>query len=275
MDQKPPRTPRKSLTRSQLEAAEAVELLGLLQTITADGRLLDEEIKALRDWLSQNANSELPAVIHLRDAVETALADGRVSDEERTWLHETVETVLPREERSVAAMRRREAKADERAAAAQAKLDARELAQKSKPLTRFDFMVAGVLHEGRAEVVRKYCREDDAVFLVREPSNRHSRNAILLRLQSGHDIGYVPESDAVRLAPLLDGGALQSASVKKVLHGRQAPVPVVWGELFAADAPVQHAVKKSDLPRAVVSHRSGCLSLLVLIAAAGVLGLLA
>jgi hypothetical protein len=56
-----PETPRKSLTKSQLETAEAVELLALLQTVTEDGRVLEDEIAALRQWLDDNASSELPA----------------------------------------------------------------------------------------------------------------------------------------------------------------------------------------------------------------------
>lgn len=275
MEQSRSRQPRKSLTRSQLETAEAVELLALLQTVTADGRLLDEEIEGVREWLAQNAASDLPAVAHLRDAVEAVLEDGRVSDEERVWLQQAVETVLPREDRSIAAMRRREAKADERAAAAKAKEEARELARQSRPIARFDFMVAGVLHENRGETVKRHCREEDPAFLIREPSNRYSANAILVRLSTGHDIGYVPESDAARLAPLLDSGALQSASIKKVLRGRRAPTPVVWGELYSADAPVEHAVAQADMPEQVQAGRAGCLSILVFLAAAAGWGLFA
>lgn len=267
MAEKPTREPRKSLTRSQLETPEALDLLALLQTVTEDGRLLDEEISALKEWLDENSESQLPAVAHLRGAVETVLEDGRVSEEERVWLQQAIETVLPREDRSLAAMRRREAKADDRAAAAEEKAEAREMARKSRPVTRFDFMVAGVMHEGRGAIVQKECGVDTPVFLVREPSNRYSPNAVLVRLPSGRDVGYVPEADAARLAPMLDQGALQSASVKKVLRGGKVPTPVVWGELFAADAPVGHAVGPTGVP-AQLSRRSGCVSGVVLAAAA-------
>lgn len=47
MDETKKRIPRKSLTKKQLEEPEALELLALLQSITADGRLLDEEIASL------------------------------------------------------------------------------------------------------------------------------------------------------------------------------------------------------------------------------------
>jgi hypothetical protein len=86
------------------------------------------------------------------------------------------------------------------------------------------------------------------VFLVREPDNKHSRNAIALRLKDGLDIGYVPEADAVYLAPLLDKGSLQFASVKKVLTGGRAPIPVVWGELYNPDAPLPDASRPDQVP---------------------------
>jgi hypothetical protein len=160
-------------------------------------------------------------------------------------LQKTIETVMPSEERGVAQMRRREAAADDRAeeaqVRAQARAEAKEAAQRRRPVARFDFMVAGVQHEGRGAAVRNHCRADDFVELVRERGNRYSRNAILVRLQTGEDIGYVPEFEAERLARFLDDGSLQSASVKKILSGRRAPIPVVWGELYGQDSGVSHA----------------------------------
>jgi hypothetical protein len=99
-------------------------------------------------------------------------------------------------------------------------------------------MVAGVHYEGRAETVRAHCCDGDAVWLVRELRNRFSRNATLIRLENGLTIGYVPESEAVRLAPILDQGSRQAASIKKILTGGRAPIPVIWGRLYAPDAPV-------------------------------------
>lgn len=236
MQQKGPRTPRKSLTQAELAEPEAIELLSFLQTVTEDGRVLDEEIEALDEWLLQNAGSTLPAVAYLRESVEAVLEDGRITAEERVWLQKAVETVMPREDRKFAAMRRREAKADDRRDAADETSLANEAAKMGRPLARFEFMVAGVLHNGRADIVCSHCRVEDEVFLAREPGNPYSSNAILVRLPKGFDLGYVPETEAVRLARLLDKGALQSASVKKVLSGRRAPVPVIWGELYPSDA---------------------------------------
>ncbi len=179
MDEKKPKAARESLTKGQLEGPEAIEFLALLQTVTEDGRILDEEVAALNEWLSHNRDSAITGVVYLRESVEAVLEDGRVSEAERAWLQTAIETVMPQEERSVATMRRREAKADDRAAQAEATADAREQAKKDRPINRFDFMVAGAQHEGRAVVIQAHCQVVDDVFLVREPNNKFSRHAIL------------------------------------------------------------------------------------------------
>lgn len=238
------RSQRLSLTPKQLSQPEALELLSLLNTATADGRLQDEEVLALQRWLETHSQSTLPAVVYLRNVVQQVLADRRISEEERKWLQRTIERVLPRQERELAIVRRREA-----AAAAKAKeKEEQEKKLKAKPITTFDFMVAGVAYEGRAEIIRHYCQVGDVVFLVREPTNPFSPNAIKIRLKQGFDIGYVPEVEAKRLAPVLDRGALQSAEIKKILSGGIRPIPVVWGELYEPDANLPDAVAPSQIP---------------------------
>jgi hypothetical protein len=231
--------------------------LQLLQTITEDGRVLDLEIQSLKEWLAEHGDSTLPGVEYLRDTVEEVLRDGRVSDEERKWLQSAIEIVMPREERSVAGMRRREALAEDRTERKAAEEAAREQTRLNRPIARFDFMVAGVTHEGRAAVVTKYCRAGDEIFLVREPGNRFSRNAILVRLGNGMDIGYVPETEAQQLASSLDSGALQSTTIKKVLAGRKAPIPVIWGELYDSGATFEDARPMSDAPAPTKPTASG------------------
>ena len=97
------------MTRAQLLEPEALDLLALLQTVTSDGRLLNQEIRAIDDWLADHAASTMPAVAYLRTAVQTVLHDCRVTADERAWLQTAVETVLPREERQIAVRRRRAA----------------------------------------------------------------------------------------------------------------------------------------------------------------------
>jgi hypothetical protein len=233
--------PRPALTRRQLLDSDALDLLALLQTVTFDGRLLNHEIRAIDDWLADHVESTLPAVTYLRAAVRAVMEDCRVTSEERAWLQTAIETVLPREERQVAVARRREAEANAgRQLSAQQELQ-REFARLCRPVATFDFMVAGAAYDGRPAVIEAHVHEGDAVLLVRQHDNQYSPNAILIRLKNGLDIGYVPEGDAAYLAPQLDRGAVQSAQVKKVLTGGRGPIPVVWGELYQAEAPAPEA----------------------------------
>jgi hypothetical protein len=248
MDESTGRSPRKSLTKKQLEDPVALDLLALLQTVTSDGKLLEPEVLQLKQWLDDQKASSIPAIVHLRESVEAVLADGRVTDEERAWLQKAVETVLPREQRELAALRRREAVADKRRETAAEKERQAEIKRRSQPVAGFDFMVAGVHYEDRASIIKRFVKQGDTVFLAREPANQYSPNATVVRLQNGYEIGFVPETDAVYLASLLDKGALQSAEVKKVLHGSTVPIPVIWGELYEPAAPVPEAVKASQIP---------------------------
>jgi hypothetical protein len=101
MDNPNERTPRKSLTKKQLEDPMALDLLALLQTMTFDGKILEPEIALLNQWLDDHKTSSIPGIAYLRESVQTVLADGRVTDQERAWLQKAVETVLPKEEREI------------------------------------------------------------------------------------------------------------------------------------------------------------------------------
>jgi hypothetical protein len=240
--------PRSSLTRAQLLEPEALDLLALLQTITSDGRLLNPEIRAIDDWLADHSASTLPAVAYLRTAVKAVLEDCRVTAEERAWLQTAIETVLPREERQIAVLRRRDAAADAGQRTATQRALQAELARLCRPIASFDFMVAGVLYDGRSLIIESHVREGDGVFLVRQPNNQHSPNATLIRLRNGLDIGYTPEADAQYLAPLLDKGAIQAAQVKKILTGSRGPIPVVWGELYRSESAAPEVTAASGVP---------------------------
>ena len=99
-------------------------------------------------------------------------------------------------------------------------------------------MVAGVRFEGRAMVISKFVRDGNAIALVRDRNNQFSPNAIEVRIETGHMIGFMPEIDACVLAPLLDQGAKYKAWVKKVLVYGRVPVPVVVAQLYGADYPL-------------------------------------
>src|SRR5688500_13252048 len=87
--------PRTSLTPAQRRTAAGAELINLCQAYTQDGHLADEEIAALRDWLAENLNSDLPALDFLTTTIEHILADAAVTSAERVALYKAIEKVLP------------------------------------------------------------------------------------------------------------------------------------------------------------------------------------
>jgi len=186
-------------------------------------------------------------VQHLFFAVENVLEDGRITDLERDYLQKAVESVLPREQREVAVLRRRERAAEDKKLKAEEKAKQIENERKSRPIAGFDFMVAGVMHEGRATIVRLFANTGNPVYLVRDPQNIYSRNAIEVRLANNEQIGYVPETEAVRLAPILDQGGKQTATIKKIIEGRRALIPVILGEVYSDDSPLPDILTQEQI----------------------------
>jgi HIRAN domain len=104
-------------------------------------------------------------------------------------------------------------------------------------------MVAGTLHEGRLDTIRENLREDQRVFLVREPDNAYDKNAVRIDVARGGapiqrsetsfslqciDIGYVPREVAAEVAPLLDAGFKQVAVCSKLLRrAARGPIPII------------------------------------------------
>ncbi len=261
---------RISITKLQRRTAAAVELIALCQTITADGRLADDEIVAFKQWLTDNEHVDLPAKDFLALTVTKILSDGTVTDEERDDLYAAIETALPLDVRADVRARRRagqdadrEQRRIERNAAHAA---AREARMRDTPLETWDFMVAGSLYEGRPAVIERYARVGDPVYLARDPANRFSANAIEIRLPNGMQIGFVPETDARDMAPELDSGCPHRAYLKKILAGRRAPIPVVVASLYhpeAAQCPglvLQHQVPAKASPAATAHDRSAAAS---------------
>jgi len=211
----PHRTRRISLTKAQLRTKLGAELLSLCESVTADGKLATEEAEGLREWLDEADAAELPAASYLREVVERVLADGQITPEECREVYRAVEAVLPPEVRRKATAARREAEAAEREAAKAVREQEREERRRNVPIASANFMVAGVRHQGRGEIIARYANVGDPVRLVRDRSNRHSRFAIAVLLENGKQIGFVPEEDAQYLAPLLDQGAKCAAWMTK------------------------------------------------------------
>jgi hypothetical protein len=224
----------------------------LCQTMTADGRLGDEEVITLRDWLATHRESDLPAIAFLTTTAEMILADGKVTPAERLALYEAIETVLPPDIRvSVKGARvtaDRIAKNEHRIA-----LEAeREELARDFAIETWDFPVAGVRFEGRVDVSRRYAQEGDVAYLIRDRHNRQSRHAIEVRLSNGMQVGFVPEEHAVDIAPLLDGGYRHGATIKRLWtwEGGDIPIPIIVASIFKPDATRRDALLERDVPAA-------------------------
>jgi HIRAN domain-containing protein len=250
--EQPDRKRRTSITKLQRQTAVAADLISLCQTVTEDGRLEDQEIAALRQWLDENRGTDLPAVAFLFETVERILADGKVTADEQQELYRAIETVLPPDIReSVRGTRlsgERAAKQEVREQKEAARQAQREAQARNSPVESWDFMVAGVRYEGRAEVISRFAEPGDTAFLVRDRANGFSRNAVEVRLSNGMQAGYVPEQHAVDLAPLLDSGHKHGAYIKKILTGGRAPIPVVVASLYSAEADRPDAISEQYVP---------------------------
>ena len=249
---------RLSLTKLQRQSAAGAELLSLCQTITEDGSVSEDEVASLRAWLEQNAATDLPAHQFLAETVQRIIADGKVTAEERDELYAALETVLPPDIRgSVRAKRRTREEAEKQALRAER--------DRKHPVGTWDFMVAGVRHEGRAAIVARHASAGQRAFVVRDRANRFSRNAVEVRLENGMCVGYVPEEYAGEMAPLLDDGCPHMAVIKKILTGGSAPIPVIIANLYRADSGVSGLVAEGTVPSAPA--RAGCLGVLALLVA--------
>jgi hypothetical protein len=173
--------------------------------------------------------------------LDVILKDGIVTDDELALLHDAVLRVLPVDLRSIATFRRRERKAALREEARQRKEDEknrqREDRERNAPLARADFMVAGATIGSERRKACASCSEGEPVLLVREPSNPHDSNAIQVRTDSGRMLGYVPREEAEFYAELMDDGAKQSFSIKKVIETSSGRIiPVVYGAFYRPEA---------------------------------------
>jgi hypothetical protein len=251
------RNKRIAISKADRETAIGLELLSLCQTITEDGRILDDEVNGLQAWLEENKHVDLPAIEALRVCVSEILADRVISDAERLQLQKLIERILPPDLRSYAVLKRRQLSDEAKAAAAEVRKQARlareenrEDRERDQAVERFDFMVAGVAYEGRGPVIARHAHEGMTAYLIRDRANRYSPNAIEVRLRNGTHIGYVPEESAVELAPYFDSGCRSSATIKRLLTKTRTgyPIPVIKGDIFGADARVPGAVSEAEVP---------------------------
>ncbi|HEX9671303.1 MAG TPA: HIRAN domain-containing protein [Thermoanaerobaculia bacterium] len=240
------------MSKRQRVTLEGAQLLSLCQSVTEDGSLADEEIVALKEWLIENRSADLPSISFLTTTVEKILADGTVTKEERDGLYRAIETVLLPELRRGAMSKRRAVQEEERSKRRQKRVAEeereREERQRNRPLGSWNFMVAGVRHEGRPALIQRFVSEDDDAFLARDRGNQFSRNAVEIRTRGGIQVGYVPEDYALEIAPLLDQGYRHEAFFTKVLTGGRSPIPVVQAYVYRPDATVKEAVLPAEVP---------------------------
>lgn len=234
-----PSKPRTSLTAKQLQADTGMQLLAICQSVTSDGRLSDEEVHELRQWISDNQEHDLPAIQHLASTLEEVLLDGIITEGERQTVYKAIEAVLPPEHRRIATDLRRQAQAEDKAEEKATAAARREEDRKQKTQNKgrsFNFMVAGTRYEGRDSIIEDSVNAGDAVYLRRDYNNKYSRHAIAVLTTDGEQIGFVPEDLAVTIAPLVDQLWHQKASITKLLTRGRSPIPVVQLQMFCPEA---------------------------------------
>ena len=271
MDMPIPKGTHVKLNKEQRETAEGLELIHLLQSITQDGKFTAEEIKELTKWLRRNKESPLPAISFLTETVDAVIADGKVTRDEQETLYKAVERVLPKELTALAKENRTAIRERNKEIAEAEKAEAREQREQerakakaerhlNKKIGHYNFMVAGTRYDGRPKRIRAHAEEGLEIVVVREPTNRHSRNACRLFIADGMvEIGYVPERDnwgenpAASLSQELDSGCKYQATIYKMLTGGYSPIPVVVVETFDKDA----TLAGLRVPTGVAGRRAG------------------
>ena len=272
-DQSPKR--QIALRKGATKEGIAAELLMLLETITADGKIDDREASELQAWLSANHDADLPAISFLLTTLTQIMADGVITPEERKTLHRAVERVLPVELRAEAKNRHLASEAEEKTAIAALAEGDRAAANANRRITSANFMVAGVTYENRAHTIDSFLEIGQAIQLWREPQNPYDAFAIALHIDQG-SIGYVPRDEARRLAGWLDAGAAYEARCTRILNGRLAPIPVIQvflrrvnglpespARIYSTTPPegaTSRRMSKSGVPQTATG--SGCLSCL-------------
>jgi hypothetical protein len=97
-NKRPKKGPRVTLTKKNIESDVGAELLRILEGITEDGELSDEEIAKLKKWLDNIPSDEnMYAISFLKEMITDALQDGFIDQEERDQIHYGILRTLPKE----------------------------------------------------------------------------------------------------------------------------------------------------------------------------------
>ncbi len=250
------RMARLSLTRKQTETGPGLELLHILEEISAHGKISAEQVVRLHDWLAGYPDANLPAVAFLAKLIEEIVAHNTPG--ERAALQLAIERLLPVERRDIVRARRRGLEEAEKAAAKEARLAEREAArqvrERNRPVSQFNFMVAGASYEGRWKIIDAHVSVNGLVYLVREPDNPVDRNAVAIRLANGLQIGYAPRDYAAPITQLLNAGFRQRAWCSKLLTRTAFAIPVIEAAFYNRDATIEGAVVPESLPQRPASQ---------------------
>ena len=214
-----------SSSGKQRASEAALELVEICNTMTHDGRILDESIAELRDWARHYADLELMNRPVVRRTINKIFQTGQISDAERSELYLNIDKLLPRELQQ----------------ALRGKRGAPEPADRARGLSieAYDFVVSETHYEDRTTAIVRYASQGDDLLLMRDPDNACSPNAIVLRLPSGFDVGFVPEYSARSLAQYLDAGYPYRARIRRILPGRVAPILIVSTDVYPSDTSVE------------------------------------
>ena len=263
---------RLSLSKQDLTAVAAAELIELLDRITADGKITLEEATELREWLASSDQLDIPGITYLRGIIDAVLADGHLSQDEHKELFRAVEKVLPPELRGEAKERRRVFEVAEKLRLKKEKDEERERKRINKPVMSIDSLVVGGRFRGIQETqFRSLLAPGRSVTLYLQPDNPHDPNAIMVVVDSIH-VGYLQREIAASASTYLCNGYRYQAWVTKVLEGRHYPLPVVAAPVYYPEATHAGLLCSSTWPTPFsdernfesaglphVGRRSGCL----------------
>lgn len=208
-----------------------LELLAVCDTVAENGRLLPGEAAALGDWLAAYSESAFLSHDELANRVRRALGVGVITDSDRVAIRNAIDRLLPPDVREL--VRTGRTKGSTRA-------------HDDVPIDSYRFVVAATREDVRATHIARYAFEGDEVILIRVPAATHSRSAVLVRLLTGFDIGYVPELDARSMARYLDENLPYSASVKRIVRGGRAPIPIITADFYRSDSRVEGVRRPQD-----------------------------
>lgn len=245
--------PQKPKRRSLSDSDEGIELLVLLKEITADGKISNDEIVAMREWASHVEDSDVPQVRKLATVILHVCEDGVITSDERQFVFKTIESVLPPEDRAIARFRRQQAVKDEKALQKEVQRRADEEARQkelaNEPVEEFETFVAGTRYENRNEYIATRLTPSTPVFLIRERENRYSANAVAVVDDKGVCIGYVSEDDAADVATLLDSKQPYKCRIKKLWTARDGNlIPILQFAFYQPQADVPGLIKADFKP---------------------------